>query len=93
MNEEVMRHAGVAARELPTLELLHNGTAEVNIRPRGLLIIGTNGRMDLVKGDEIHLILDYAKTFESPNWHIEAAADRRNSRPFDRGQFEAFLAA
>jgi len=93
MNEELMRKVGVPARDLPTLDLLHDGMAEVNLRPYGLWIIGTNGRIKLVKGHDIYLILDYAKTFEPPNWHIAAATERQTSRPFDRGQFDALLAA
>jgi hypothetical protein len=93
MDEELMRNVGVPARDLPTLHLLHDGTAEVNVRPYALWIIGTNGRIDLIKGDDIYLIRDHAKTFESPNWHIAAPTERHNSRPFDKGRFEAFLAA
>ncbi len=70
-----MRNMNVPSRELPSLELLHDGTAEVKFRPYGLWIIGTNGRIDLVKGRDIYLILDHAKTFEAPDWHI-AAYDR-----------------
>ena len=93
MNEELMQNMSVPARELPTLDLLHDGTAEVRIRPYGLWIIGANGRIDLVKGRNIFLILDHAKTFESPNWHIAPAIDRQNSKPFDRSQLEALVSA
>lgn len=93
MNEELMQYNGVPARDLPTLELLHDGTVGVKIRPYGLWIIGANGRIDLVKGHDIYLILDHAKTFEPPNWHIAAATERQNSKPFDKGQLETLLSA
>jgi hypothetical protein len=93
MDEEVMRTVGVPARDLPSLDLLHDGNAEVNIRPRGLWIIGTNGRIDLIKGDDVYLIRDHAKTFESPDWHIAAPTERQNSRPFDKRRLEALLVA
>ncbi len=93
MNEELMQHMSVPAREQATLELRHDGTSEVKIRPYGLWIIGANGRIDLVKGPDIYLILGHAKSFESPNWHIAPATERQNSKPFDRGQLEALLSA
>jgi hypothetical protein len=92
MNEELMQTNRVSARDLPTLELLHDGTVKVKIRPYGLWIIGANGRIDLVKGHDRYFILDHAKTFEAPNWHIAAATERQNSKPFDRGRLEALLA-
>jgi hypothetical protein len=93
MHEELMRNNGVPARDLPTLELLHNGIVGVKIRPYGLWIIGANGRIDLIKGHDRYLILDHAKTFEAPSWHIAAATERQNPKPFDRGRLEALLAA
>jgi hypothetical protein len=93
MNEELMQNNGVPERDLPTLELIHDGTIEITIRPYGLWIIGANGRPDLVKGHDIYLILDHATTFEPPNWHIAAARERQNSKPFDKSQLGTILSA
>jgi hypothetical protein len=92
MNEELMQKTGEPARMLPTLDLLHEGTVGVRIRPYGLWIIGANGRIDLVKGREIYFIVDRARTFEPPNWHIAEPTSRQILKPFDRGQLEALLA-
>ncbi len=93
MNEDLMQNTGEPARELPTLELLHDGTVEVKIRPYGLWIIGANGRIDLVKGRDIYRIVDRAKTFEPPSWHIAEPTARQVLKPFDRKQLEALLAS
>ena len=94
MNEELMQSTGEPARELPTLELHRDGSAEWTLRPQGLWIIGVNGRIDLVrvKDLKIYLVLDLAKTFEPPDWHIEALTARGNAKRFDRGQLKALLA-
>jgi hypothetical protein len=93
MNEELMQNSGVPARDLPTLELLHDGTVGVAMRPYGLWIIGANGRIDLVKGRDIYFIVDHARTFESPNWHVAEPGSRQVSKPFDRARLEALLAS
>jgi hypothetical protein len=93
MQEEPMVKLGVETRELPTLELLRDGTVIVRLRPYGLWIIGANGWIDLVKGRELYLISDHAKTFEVPSWHIAPVTARRDSKRFDRDRLQAFLAA
>ena len=51
MHEEMMRRSGVAAREIPTL-LLSNGSGKsARLEPRGLWIIGSNGRVDMKCGN------------------------------------------
>ena len=46
MHEKMMREFGVAARQMPTLEL-HGRTGEVvRLKPDVLWIIGNNGRID-----------------------------------------------
>ena len=91
MHEELMKRLEVPRRELPTLELLRDGTVSARFRPYGLWIIGVNGRVDLVKGQELFFIHDHAKTFEAPNWHVAPATARRESKPFDDVQLKALL--
>jgi hypothetical protein len=92
MHEEVMKRMGVLPRQLPTLELLCNGAVRVKFRPYGLWIIGTNGRIDLIEGQERYVLLDQARTFEPADWRIAPAAARRASTPF-KPWLKALLAA
>jgi hypothetical protein len=85
MREEPMKKVGVPPRELPTLELARDNAVRIRLRPYGLWIIGANGRIDLVKGSELYLVVDHSKTFEAPSWHISAATARREPKPFDAG--------
>ena len=76
MHEEMMRRSGVAAREIPTL-LLSNGSGKsARLEPRGLWIIGSNGRVDMKCGNLHYLIVDMAESFEAPDWRAASAEQR-----------------
>ena len=92
MSEELMRKMDVPPQQLPTLELVRDGGVCVSFRPYGLWIIGTNGRIDLVKGQERYFLLDHAGTFESADWHVAPATARRDSKPFNDTWLQALLA-
>jgi hypothetical protein len=93
MHEEPMRHAGVAPRHLPTLELVRDGEVRLRIRPYGLWIIGNNGRLDLIKGHELFFILDHARIFDPPDWQIAPVTARRDFSPFDEAHLKVLLAS
>ena len=79
MHEELMRKYGVAAKRIPTLELLGRAGEIVKVEPRGLWIIGGNGRVDLKRDGHRYLIVDMAENFEQPNWQV-SHAERRCDR-------------
>ncbi len=91
MLEPLMKRLGVPQRELPTLELLRDGTVSLRFRPYGLWIIGVNGRIDLVKGRDFYVIDDRAMTFEAPSWYIAAVSESRDSEPFDDAKLAELL--
>ena len=79
MHEELMRKYGIAAKRIPTLELLRRSGEIVKIEPRALWIIGANGRVDLKRDGHRYLIVDMAENFEQPNWQV-SHAERRCDR-------------
>ncbi len=79
MHEELMRNYGVAAKRIPTLELLGRSGEIVKVEPRALWIIGSNGRIDLKRDGHRYLIVDVAENFEQPDWQV-AHAERRCDR-------------
>lgn len=79
MHEELMRKYGVAAKRIPTLELLGRSGEIVKVEPRALWIIGANGRIDLRRDGHRYLIVDTAENFEQPDWQV-AHAERRCDR-------------
>ena len=92
MSEELMRKMHVQPRQLPTLELVHDGKICASFRPYGLWIIGTNGRIDIVKGQKRYFLLDHADTFEVADWYVAPATARRDTMPFDVSWLQALLA-
>jgi len=84
MHEEVMREVGLPPRDLPILDLVRDGRPAARIEPRGLWIIGANGRLDLVTGTAHYLVIDTADNFARPHWCLAPLADRRALREFDR---------
>ncbi len=79
MHEELMRKYGVAAKRIPTLELLGLSGEIVKVEPRALWIIGANGQVDLKRDGHRYLIVDMAENFERPDWQV-AHAERRCDR-------------
>jgi len=91
MLEEPMREVDLPAYELPVLELLADGVPAAVIEPRGLWIIGANGRLDLRRGTDHHLILDRAANFEEPDWILVPLSDRQRGVPLDRATLSSVL--
>ena len=63
-----MRKFGIAAKRMPTLELQDRAGHVARLVPRGLWIIGSNGRVDLKRDGRRYLIVDMAENFEAPDW-------------------------
>jgi len=87
MDEELMRRVGVDPRELPVLRLFHNSELAGRVEPRGLWIIGANGRLDFFRGPNHFLIVDTAENFDPPKWRMAPLADRSRMVPLDRQTF------
>jgi hypothetical protein len=87
MHEELMQKFHVPPRDLPILNLMsHNGRAG-RIEPRGLWVIGANGRLDFFFGKNHYLIVDTAERFAQPRWHIAQLSDRTHLQPLSKESF------
>ena len=82
MHEELMRKFNVPAASVPSLALAHESGAAATLTPRGLWVVGANGRLDLTANGKRYLVLDSADSFTCPEWHVCAAQDRRHKEPF-----------
>ena len=71
-----MRRFGVAAKRMPTLELEDRAGHVARLVPRGLWIIGSNGRVDLKRDGRRYLIVDMAENFAAPDWQAAPAEQR-----------------
>lgn len=92
MQEELMRRLDVGPRRQPVLTLLHDGSARGHLEPRGLWIIGANGRVDLHSPGGHYLIVDRSEAFDPPDWQIASILTRREQRSFDRESLRDALA-
>ena len=76
MQEKLMRNFGIEAKRIPTLELSNQSGNSAKLAPRGLWIIGGNGRIDLKLNGQHYFIVDFAENFEQPDWHAIRAENR-----------------
>ena len=84
MHEPLMLKFGVAARPMPTIEL-HDRVGHVaKLKPRGLWIIGENGRVDLMHDGHYYFLMDTAENFAEPNWEVSPAEQRRHREALTR---------
>ena len=91
MHEEMMREFGVAPRSLPTLELASPTGGAAKLEPRALWIIGANGRVDLRRDGQHHLIVDVAGNFETPFWQAAPIEHRLDRETITREWLQRFL--
>jgi hypothetical protein len=91
MHEPLMEKFDIAPRNLPVLTLLHQGEPAARVAPRGLWIVGINGRLDLYRGDKHFTIIDTAENLTPSAWHIAPYSNRHDSRPLNRETFAAAL--
>lgn len=91
MHEELMQKFGIAPQSLPVLELFYQGTPSARIEPRGLWIIGANGRLDLIRGSQHYIIIDEAENFGTPDWQIAPLSNRRKLEKLNRQTLNAAL--
>jgi hypothetical protein len=91
--EEVAQRAGIARHDIPELDILRivrpNGLNAAMLVPRGLWVIGANGRIDLrimptTGGSETYLLLDESEPLQGPAHWIRS----RITTPFEREPFD-----
>jgi hypothetical protein len=76
MDEELMRRYGIPSRQLPTL-LIKKADGIIKVIPKGLWVIGANGRIDLFTSRGLFMLVDFAaEPFDRPHWKIYGP-DRR----------------
>jgi hypothetical protein len=93
--EELPQKVGVAQAEQPQIDILRivrsDGTNAAVLNPRGLWVIGANGRIDLrvtpsVGAGETYILLDKSAPFTRPvQWIRMPIGSPFNREPFDPG--------
>ena len=57
-NEELMQKFNVPSTEMPTFDVIRNNDRVMRVQPKGLWIIGANGRVDLVTKSASYILVD-----------------------------------
>jgi hypothetical protein len=88
MHEEPMRRFGVGPAEMPVYEIERNGVRLMRVQPKGLWVIGANGRVDLVTRTASLILVDASDPESTdPNWEVYQSHERRHSIPLNREVF------
>ena len=91
MHEDMMRRFDIPPRRIPALELASNDGRIASLEPRGLWVIGANGRVDLFCGVKHFVLVDRSERFKSSNWQIADFEDRRSTKGLNQESLSAAL--
>jgi hypothetical protein len=98
--EERVQQAGLSLKDVPPLDILRierAGRLVAVIQPRGLWIIGANGRLDLVMtpstgGQRLFTLIDLSSPMENrTDWRIVRADDRLHQPAFEPGRLRELM--
>jgi len=71
MHEELMRKFNVPAQNVPTFEVVQGSNRVMRFQPKGLWIVGANGRVDLVTGHGSWILVDRSTPLATaPDWFL-----------------------
>jgi hypothetical protein len=90
MSEELMQKFAVTDRELSVLDIIDGDQVVASFVPRGLWLIGSWGRIDIITRDQTR-ILDRLRTNGKLEWRLVSSESRRRTEPFDKSALLATL--
>lgn len=90
MHEDLMQTFGLSEQYVSTLDIFYNKRVVLAIKPKGLWIIGANGRVDIISAKGSYMIVDFADNFRTPQWQIYTQ-DRKNKSAFSSQIFTQIL--
>lgn len=68
--EEKMQEFNLPPEELDTADVYFNNKLLFALKPRGLWIIGGNGRIDILTKNKIFYLINNADMFKEPDWYL-----------------------
>jgi hypothetical protein len=83
MSEELMQKFAVTDRDIPVLDILDSDQIVASFVPRGLWLIGSWGRIDVITYDRTHILLAL-RTDGKLEWRLVSPEVRRRTEPFDK---------
>jgi hypothetical protein len=88
MHEDLMIQFGVPAAEMPTFDITDGSRRLLRVQPKGLHIIGANGRVDLITPSRSLILVDRSMPTSSvPDWCLYEPHDKGDFTRFDKTNF------
>jgi hypothetical protein len=88
MHEELMRRFRVDAAKMPVYEISRDGRRLMRVQPKGLWVIGANGRVDLVTKAASLILVDASEPGSpAPDWEIYRSSQGQPRTPLNRDTF------
>jgi hypothetical protein len=82
MHEELMQNHGIPSRPLPGLILTGPNNTQVSIKPKGLWVIGANGRVDIYSPKGAYVLVDIANHFQQAKWVLYRPGEKQQGQAF-----------
>lgn len=93
MFEELMHLFDVYPEKIKTADIFKEKELVMTFKPRGLWVVGANGRIDLISNKGSYILIDYSDQFQNPKWHICTSKDRENGKVFTKQELLNILLA
>lgn len=90
ISEELMQKFAVSDREVAVLDILESDEVVASFVPRGIWLIGTSARIDLITRDRTHILI-IGDSAEDPEWRLVSNQNRWQTEPFDKDSFLALV--
>lgn len=91
MHEGQMKSFDIPARELESADIFRKGKLLMTVKPFGLWILGSNGRVDLMTSTGSLILVDEANPFERPKWKVYLSHDRQKGKEFNKSVFTEII--
>lgn len=85
MRGDLIERFEVSRSEQPSMSLRSPEGAQIWVKPKGLWVIGANGRVDLFSRKGAYTLVDVSDTFEEPRWILHHIG-KRDGHSFDPKQ-------
>jgi len=86
MYEELMQSFNVLPIDLETRDIYKNNKLVLSFKPKGLWMIGGNGRIDIISKFGSYILIDVADAFQQPNWMIYTGPTKKEGIPFSKAE-------
>lgn len=93
MYEELMDQFNIPEKQMPVLEIIKEGKPAATFKPKGLWVIGANGRIDIFSKSGSYILVDRSAEFETPEWQVYSSGDKKSGECFTKDFLGSILEA